>query len=157
MPCSYFVGQVVLYTILDLEIAVFEYHRIRATLRPDISHAICTAEFQRNEVIQLAYLIVARIAPRPLYAVPGVRHVLLLLAGVAIADATSVPLRVTQGIQLHGGINPAGCATRIGNRVAPSRRRRTAVTRRFLPLASILRAACDSKISAGLIARPRPL
>ena len=81
---------------------------------------------------------------------------LLLLAGLAIADATSFPLRVTQGVQLHGGINPAGCATRIRNRVAPSRQRRTAVTRRFLPLAKIFRTACDSNISAGLSAWPCP-
>lgn len=80
------VREVVLHTVLHLEIAIGEDGCIRATLGPYVPQSIRTAKFKWREVVQFANLVFPGIAVWSMDAVPAIGHVLFGLATLAVAN-----------------------------------------------------------------------
>src|SRR5438105_956280 len=64
--------QEILHRVLLLEIALVERDFRRSALRPEIVDRVGAAELERDDVIELASLILAAVVGRPLDLVPGV-------------------------------------------------------------------------------------
>jgi hypothetical protein len=76
----YLVRKIVLDAVLDFEVAVLESHVVRPTLRPDVAHAVRTAQFERNQVVEFANLVASGVMLRIRNLVPAISDVLSCLA-----------------------------------------------------------------------------
>jgi len=98
---SHFIGEIVLDSVFDFEIAVLENGRIRSALGPDIPKSIRASQLERNQVIQLANLTFSGVGSRLLKPVPRIGYVLFGLACLAVADAPRPPIWIPQDRNGH--------------------------------------------------------